>query len=332
MISDAPRSAKPTASLSLDLDNQWSYMKASGLAGWDLYPSYFDRVVPRILDTLERHKLRTTVFVVGQDAARDENRALLGEIANAHEIANHSFRHEPSISRLSQADVEAELTQADDAIEAATGVRPTGFRGPSFALSTALLEALQRLGYAYDASTFPTFIGPLARRYHFKTTQLSPDEIAERALVFGTFGDGLRPLKPYRWTLSRGDLLELPVTTIPLVRAPFHLTYLSFLAQVSPRAASLYFRSALTACRVSGVAPSLLLHPLDFIGGDELDVLKGFPGMALTTAAKIDLLDEVLAAYAKTFDVVPMGEHARRVTAGGALASRRPQFATDAAA
>ena len=41
---------KPVASLSLDLDNQWSYMKTHGDAGWDAYPSYLDVVVPRVLD------------------------------------------------------------------------------------------------------------------------------------------------------------------------------------------------------------------------------------------------------------------------------------------
>jgi len=319
---------KRTASLSLDLDNQWSYMKASGVSGWEAYPSYLDRVVPRILDTLARHDLKIAFFIVGRDAAAPENRATLRELARDHEIGNHSFHHEPSLSRLSREDAEAELRRAGEAIAEATGVRPRGFRGPSFALSTALLEALLALGYDYDASTFPTFFGPLARSYHFRTARLSPEQIAERAQVFGTLADGLRPLKPYRWQLQNGALLEMPVTTIPGIRSPFHLTYLSFLAQVSRRAASLYFRSALMACKIATVEPSLLLHPLDFIGGNELSVLKGFPGMALTTAEKLDLIDEVLSEYGRAFEVVPMGEHARRAQGGPMLKARRPAFAT----
>ncbi len=42
--------AKPVASLSLDLDNQWSYMKTHGDAGWESFPSYLDIVVPRVLE------------------------------------------------------------------------------------------------------------------------------------------------------------------------------------------------------------------------------------------------------------------------------------------
>ena len=35
----------PPASISLDLDNLWSYMKIHGDAGWDDYPSYLDTLV-----------------------------------------------------------------------------------------------------------------------------------------------------------------------------------------------------------------------------------------------------------------------------------------------
>lgn len=321
---------KRTASLSLDLDNQWSYMKASGIPGWNELPSYLDSVTPRILALFSRHKVRSTIFIVGQDATIDQNKPALAALAKDHEVGNHSFYHEPAIGSYTREGVKAELIRADDAIEAATGIRPKGFRGPSFALSSALLEALTELGYAYDASTFPTFIGPLARHYHFKNANLTPAEIEERALVFGTLSDGFRSLKPYVWKLKGGELLELPVTTIPLIRAPFHLTYLSFLAQVSRSAASLYFKVALRACQIADIEPSLLLHPLDFIGGDELPMLRAFPGMRLSTTEKIELLDEVIGSYAAAFDVVPMGVHATRAAAGRRrLPIRTPAFATD---
>ena len=44
---------KPTASLSLDLDNKWSYMKTHGDAGWESFPSYFDLLIPRVLRLLD---------------------------------------------------------------------------------------------------------------------------------------------------------------------------------------------------------------------------------------------------------------------------------------
>ena len=66
-------SQKPIASLSLDLDNQWSYMKTHGDAGWEAFPSYLDVVIPRFLEFLQARDLTITVFIVGQDAALQKN-------------------------------------------------------------------------------------------------------------------------------------------------------------------------------------------------------------------------------------------------------------------
>ena len=73
-----PTMTKPIASLSLDLDNKWCYLRTHGVAGWDKYPSYLDTVVPRVLDVCAARDLRLTCFVVGRDAAIDENGDALG--------------------------------------------------------------------------------------------------------------------------------------------------------------------------------------------------------------------------------------------------------------
>lgn len=323
---------RPVASLSLDLDNLWSYMKTAGISGWEEFPSYLDLVVPRILDRLDRHRLTITFFVVGQDAALAQNRSALAAIAAAgHEIANHSFHHEPWLSRAPREAMEAELAAAEDAILQATGKRTTGFRGPSFCLSTPLLDVLAARGYAYDASTLPTFLGPLARAYYFTRSDLSADERRKRSLLFGSLADGLRPIRPYEWTLPSGRMIEIPVTTIPVLRAPFHLTYLSFLATHSGLAATAYWKSALTACRLFRVQPSVLLHPLDFLGCDDLGILSRFPGMRLPAEKKLAIVDRVLGDLSRTHRVVTMREHATRL-ARSAMTRRAPAFEADAAA
>jgi peptidoglycan/xylan/chitin deacetylase (PgdA/CDA1 family) len=126
----------PSASLSLDLDNLWSYLKIHGDPGWESFPSYLDVVVPRVLAFLAERGLRITFFVVGQDAALAENRQALASLAAAgHEIGNHSFRHESWLHLYSETELEEELARAEAAIEDATGRRPEGFRGPGFSLS-----------------------------------------------------------------------------------------------------------------------------------------------------------------------------------------------------
>src|SRR5262245_42799707 len=89
-------SQKPLASLSLDVDNKWSYLKTHGDSSWEALPSYLDTLVPRVLDFLARRNLSITFFVVGLDAREDKNHRALSELARAgHEIGNHSFSHEP---------------------------------------------------------------------------------------------------------------------------------------------------------------------------------------------------------------------------------------------
>ena len=134
-------SNKPRMTLSLDLDNQWTYMKTHGNPDWENYPSYLDTCVPRILEFLKQRNIKITFFVVGQDATREENQDALGQLSAAgHEIANHSFNHEPWLHLYSPEQLNEEFQKAEDAIEQATGVRVRGFRGPGFSLSTSTLN------------------------------------------------------------------------------------------------------------------------------------------------------------------------------------------------
>ena len=49
---------KNIASISLDLDNQWSYMKIHGDSGWEKFPSYLDRFIPHVLYLLDQLNLK----------------------------------------------------------------------------------------------------------------------------------------------------------------------------------------------------------------------------------------------------------------------------------
>ncbi len=303
------------ASLSLDLDNQWSYMKTHGDAGWDSFPTYFDTVIPRFLEVFDTLGLKITVMVVGQDADLEKNHEALRLIPeNGHEVGNHSFHHEPWLHLYSPEEIESEVIHAEDAIEKGTGVRPSGWRGPGFSFSPALLEVLAKRGYPYDASTFPTYLGPLARAYYFMTAKLPKEERAKRKQLFGKFREGFRPLKPYRWELSDDlSLLEIPVTTFPFFKVPFHVSYLLYLATFSKTLASLYFKTAVRACKLTRTEPSLLLHPLDFLGADDVPELGFFPAMGKGGAWKVDLVTNYLREFQRHFNVLPMGEHAAAI-------------------
>jgi len=319
---------KPTASVSFDIDNQWSYMKTHGDAGWESFPSYLDILLPRVVDFFAARDLKITFMVVGQDAALEKNHESLRLLATAgHEIGNHSFNHEPWLHRYTPEAIRDELSRAEDAIDRATGVRPQGFRGPGFSVSTEILRTLAERGYVYDASTFPTYIGPLARAYYFmKSSGLSKDDQEKRKELFGSMRDGLRPLKPYLWDIQPSQMLEIPVTTLPGIKAPFHLSYILYLSSISTILAQKYFETAMVACRTTGTEPSLLLHPLDFLGKDDVKCLEFFPGMQLEGAIKRERVSEYLRVMGEIFDICPMREHARRLRERGSLRVRHPDF------
>jgi peptidoglycan-N-acetylglucosamine deacetylase len=307
--------SKPVASLSLDLDDKWSYLKTHGDLGWESLPSYLEVLVPRILAFLKARNLTITFFIVGQDAALPKNRDLLKAIADTgHEIGNHSFHHEPWMHLYSQAEVEVEITRAEDAIENATGQRPVGFRAPGYSLSRATLTALAKKNYLYDASTLPNLLAPLVRNYYFKTAEFNAEQRHQRRLLGGTLRDALRPIKPYRWQMETATLLEIPVTTMPLFRIPIHVSYLFGLASLSRDVAQYYFNAVLKLCSLTKTAPSVLLHPTDFLGSDDVSELSFIPGMRLPSKEKLEFVSKILRRLSNQFTILKLQQHAGRLT------------------
>ncbi len=308
---ESRRQNKPLASISLDLDNQWSYMKIHGDEGWEQYPSYFDIFVPHVLDVLDELELKITFFIVGKDTENEENRKYLKMITErGHEVGNHSYHHESWLQTYSYEKIEKEIRQAEEAIEGATGHRTTGFRGPGFSWSKDLLKVLESRGYNFDASTLPTYLGPLARMYYFSKSDLSKEEKKARKELFGKFSEGLRNLKPYKWDLGDGkSITEIPVTTMPIVKIPFHLSYLIFLGNISMSLMNLYLWFAISLCKVTKTPVSFLLHPLDLIGGDQITQLAFFPGMNVKSENKVKIFKQVISTLSRNYNLVDMSKY-----------------------
>jgi hypothetical protein len=147
-----------------------------------------------------------------------------------------------------------------------------------------------------------------------------------RKALFGKFSEGFRPLRPYRWRTDAGDIIEIPVTTMPLLKFPIHASYILYLSCYSTALAMTYFRTALSLCRITGTPPSILLHPLDFLGGDDEKDLSFFPAMKLPGARKLALIERILRLLSEQFEVVPMQEHAARISASSSVATVQPRF------
>lgn len=319
---------KPTATLSLDLDNHWAYLRGYDAKGWDAFPSYLELVVPRILDFLSRHSLTITFFLVGQDAAIEKHHKLLSSIAAAgHEIANHSFGHEAGLHLYTEQEIASELTEAETHIVQVTGYQPVGFRGPAYCLSNAILNELRRRGYEYDSTTLPTFLGPLARAYYFaKVSMVKQERNKRRRMLGGGISEGFRPLKPYCWQTDNGTLLEIPVTTLPLLRSPIHATYIQWLGRFSPGLARAYFSSGLKMCRLTNTPPSILLHPTDFLGADDPLSPAFLPAMDVPKEKKLRLLNQIVKAFNEEFEIMTLRRYAEGICTQQKTPVLKPDF------
>jgi hypothetical protein len=63
-------------------------------------------------------------------------------------------------------------------------------------------------------------------------------------------------------------------------------------------------------CRLRSVEPSILLHPLDFLGSNDVDSLAFFPGMAMPARLKIEVVTVALEMLGEWHDVGTMLQHA----------------------
>ena len=97
---------------------------------------------------------------------------------------------------------------------------------------------------------------------------------------------------------------------MPLFKIPIHLSYILYLAEYSPRIALGYFNLGLGLCRLLRVEPSILLHPLDFMGCDDEKDLAFFPAMGRSCSQKLVIARQVIDRLVSRYQVVTMAEHA----------------------
>ena len=109
-------------------------------------------------------------------------------------------------------------------------------------------------------------------------------------------------------------MVEIPVTTMPIFKLPIHISYVVYLSMLSSRLAQFYLNLSLTMCDMTGIEPSLLMHPLDFLGSDDnIPELAFFPGMRMSSEKKMKIVSESLDLLTQKFNVITMKQHALAV-------------------
>jgi len=107
--------------------------------------------LPRILELLDKHSIKSTFFVPGWTAETYPDS--VKEITRrGHEVAAHGYKHE-NLAQLNSPDGEAEIFRKTiHRLETVVGQRPAGFRAPDWELSPYTLENLAKFGFKYDSS------------------------------------------------------------------------------------------------------------------------------------------------------------------------------------
>jgi peptidoglycan-N-acetylglucosamine deacetylase len=108
------------------------------------------RGLPRILDRLARHDVLTTFYVPGVTCERHPE-AIREVLAAGHEVGHHGHRHLRTVGIGERAERD-ELERGLAALEDHLGVRPAGYRSPTWELTPTTLALLPALGFGYDSS------------------------------------------------------------------------------------------------------------------------------------------------------------------------------------
>jgi len=126
-------------------------------------------VTPRVLDQLASHGACATFFCIG-DRVRRYPHVARQIVARGHSIENHSQRHRHDFSLMGPRRMGAEISRAQETIQAVAGVAPRFFRAPAGLRNPFLDPILVRLGLRLASWT----------RRGFDTVNSNADDVLRR--------------------------------------------------------------------------------------------------------------------------------------------------------
>lgn len=136
---------------------------------------YENGYTPAILDTLKKHQVSATFFVVG-NFITDQSELIKRMVEQGHTIGNHTFTH-PDMSKISSEESFCkELQQVEEAYQAITGEEMIKFyRPPQGIYSISNLKMAQEMGYQ-------TFFWSLAYVDWYQDQQPTHEEAFQKLL------------------------------------------------------------------------------------------------------------------------------------------------------
>ncbi len=316
--------ARKLCSISIDLDPIDCYYRIHALGPHprELSDVILRRGVPRFLESLARHGIHATFFVVGGDLAGPDaagqaaKRILRDTLSAGHELGNHSQTHPYDLARLAPTKIAEEIRTAHAAIGDAVGEAPIGFRAPGYDVNGAMLDELARLGYLYDSSIFPAPGYYAAKALVMAALRLAGRKSGAvmtdpRALIAS--GNPYRPSATSPWRRGQAPVVELPVAVTPGLRLPAIGT--SLLLLPTP------LRSRWLDGMKGRPFFNLELHGIDLIDADldgiPSELVARQPDLRASLTDKRRAFEATLGRLALDYDFVPLRDVAARVQREG---------------
>jgi len=152
--------------------------------------------LPIILNILNKYNVKATFFISAEIAILFRD-TILEIIEHGHEIASHGYRH-IDYSELSKQELYTQISKSKHIIEEQIGTQVLGFRAPQFRINQQMFDILGELEFKYDSSMVR---GVFPGRYSGMHVALMP--------------------------FAKGQILEIPITTIPYIRLPVGLLWIN---------------------------------------------------------------------------------------------------------
>lgn len=262
----------------------------------------YEVAVRKYLDCFKEHNIRATFFIVGRDLEDPRNRPIIERlIEEGHEIANHGYSHRTDMKRMPLDEALREIDRFSEVLDSQFGLTPKGFKSPAYGIRPEVLKHLNDHGYLYDSSVFPTVFSPVVKAFQNHVLRYKKG-VAE----FGDLKAARASLLPYHpsagdlYTPGDYNILELPVSSTPIIRAPFHFSFVNVggrgIFEIG------WLLNALARPKYLNYA----FHGIDIL--DESQSPKevhGRPGLAKSHAAKMSSMNMILKRIAKRYQILP---------------------------
>ena len=135
-------------------------------------------VTPQVLALLDRHGVKASFFLIGEQAERHPQ-LVAAIVAAGHSVENHSYSHRHHFSLFGPWRMAAEVARGQDCLTALSGQRPRFFRAPAGLRNPFLEPVLARHGLWLASWT----------RRGYDTRNADADDVCARLLTGLAAGD-----------------------------------------------------------------------------------------------------------------------------------------------